>query len=619
MNKEYDVIVVGAGHAGVEAAYAAVRSGARTAMVTLSLDKIGEMSCNPAIGGLAKGQIVCEIDALGGLMGEAADATGIQFRMLNLSKGPAVWGPRAQSDKRRYAQFVRSFLENLNGLDLIEGEAAEIITDQDKIAGIKLSDGRILQTRAVIITSGTFLNGIIHIGEKTFPAGRIGEKPAGLLTDSLKRLGLRIGRLKTGTCPRLMRDTIDFDRCIPQSGDDPAIPFSMLTDQIMGPNVLCHITHTNSQTHKIIRDNLGRAPLYTGQITSTGPRYCPSIEVKIIRFAGKERHQIYLEPESQDYDWIYCNGLSTSIPEGVQEAMIHSIQGLERAKIVQYGYAIEYDFVFPEQLGPDLQCRQIAGLFFAGQINGTSGYEEAAAQGLMAGVNAARFLKNLDPVILGRDQAYIGVMIDDLVTKGIDEPYRMFTSRAEFRLLLRADTAERRLCPVAQSAGILDDRRRQRHLEWENQRQELLSILKNQKIGGDTAEDWLRRPENTWNMLENIFPFPKKRRDREGVGIIEEVGIFDQFDPRIRRQIEADIKYSGYEQKEQKHADKLRKLDAVKLAKNLDYTRVPHLKRESQEKLNAVKPHTLGQASRISGITPADIMVIMIFLKKVDE
>ncbi len=602
MKAEYDVIVVGAGHAGIEAAFAAVRAGARTAMVTLSLDKIGEMSCNPAVGGLAKGQIVCEIDALGGLMGQVADATGIQFRMLNLSKGPAVWGPRAQADKRRYARFARQFLENLNGLDLIEGEAADIVTEEGRVAGIKLSDDRILATRAVVITSGTFLNGIIHIGEKRMPAGRIGEKPAGLLTDSLKRLGLRIGRLKTGTCPRLLRDTIDWDRCDLHGGDDPPIPFSMLTDRITQEQIPCYMTRTNPGTHKIIQDNLDRAPLYTGQITSTGPRYCPSIEVKVVRFGAKEKHQIYLEPESQEYDWIYCNGLATSIPEDLQEAMVHSIAGLERAKIAQYGYAIEYDFIPPEQLGPDLQCRQVPGLFFAGQINGTSGYEEAAGQGLMAGINAVQYLKNLDPLVLHRDQAYIGVMIDDLVTKGVDEPYRMFTSRAEFRLLLRADTAERRLCPVAQEIGILDEPRLKRHLDWEDQRRQLLRILQQQKVQGSTAEDWLCRPENSWQKMEPLLS----------------ADLFAPFDVRIRRQIEADIKYSGYQQKELKAAERLHKLESVKLSRDLDYSAVPGLKRESREQLNAAKPATLGQASRVRGITPADIMVLMIHLKRMN-
>lgn len=600
MRNEYDVIVIGAGHAGIEAAFAAVRAGAQAAVVTLSLDKIGEMSCNPAIGGLAKGQIVCEIDALGGLMGRAVDATGLQFRMLNCSKGPAVWGPRAQADKRRYARFTRAFLEELPGLDLIEGEATEILTEDGRVTGLALADDSRLRTRAVVVTSGTFLNGVIHIGERRFPAGRIGERPADRLTESLKRLGLRIGRLKTGTCPRLSRETIDFARCIEQPGDDVPVPFSMLTDRIAQPPVLCHITHTNARTHAVIRENLDRAPLYTGQITSTGPRYCPSIEVKVVRFGAKERHQIYLEPESAESDWIYCNGLATSIPEDLQEAMVHSIVGLERAKIVQYGYAIEYDFVPPDQLGPDLQSRAVGGLFLAGQINGTSGYEEAAGQGLLSGINAVQYLRGREALVLSRDQAYIGVMIDDLVTKGVDEPYRMFTSRAEFRLLLRADTAPRRLCPVAQALGVLDAERWRRYQAWEDQRAALVSLLDAQRIEGTAAADWLRRPENDWAQLRTRVP----------------EGLLERFDPRVCRQVEADIKYSGYQIREQRAAEKLRQLDAVKLARDLDYHAVSGLKVESREKLNAVRPATLGQASRIRGITPADIMVLMIHLRR---
>jgi tRNA uridine 5-carboxymethylaminomethyl modification enzyme len=598
MKREYDVIVIGAGHAGIEAAYAAVRAGARTAMVTLALDKIGEMSCNPAIGGLAKGQIVCEVDALGGLMGQAIDATGIQFRMLNLSKGPAVWGPRAQADKQKYARYTREFLENLAGLDLVEGEAAEILTDGTKVCGLALADGEILKAGAIVITSGTFLNGLIHIGEKRIPAGRMGEPPAVSLTSSLKKLGLEIGRLKTGTCPRLARDSIDWDRCSLQPGDESPIPFSMLTDRIGREQTPCYATHTNAETHRIIRDNLDRAPLYSGQINSTGPRYCPSIEVKIVRFADKEKHLIYLEPESEEYDWVYCNGLATSIPEDLQEAMVHSIVGLERARIVQWGYAIEYDFVFPNQLGADLQSRVVPGLFFAGQINGTSGYEEAAGQGLMAGVNATRYLKKSDPFILRRDQAYIGVMIDDLVTKGVDEPYRMFTSRAEFRLLLRADTAERRLCPVADEVGILDEPRRRRHEERKAQRETLGKLLTSRRLEGLSAEEWLRRPENTWAKLESAL----------GEGAI------DGFDRFICQQMEADVKYAGYYRRELKAAEKIQKLEAVKLSGDLDFFTVPGIKWESQEKLNAVRPVTLGQASRISGVTPADIMVLMVFL-----
>ncbi len=600
MSREYNVIVIGAGHAGIEAAFAAQRGGADTALITLKREKIGEMSCNPAIGGLAKGHIVCEVDAMGGFIGLAADKTGIQFRMLNRSKGPAVWGPRAQTDKLKYSRFAQQFLQDLDNLDIIEAEAAEILTENNKVIGVRLADDSELHSRAVIVTSGTFLNGLIHIGERQFPAGRINEPPARLLSDSLSQLGIKIGRLKTGTCPRLSADSIDYDKCELQPGDENPIPFSMLTDKIDIEQTPCHITYTNPQTHKIISDNLDRAPLYTGQISSTGPRYCPSIEVKIVRFADKNRHQIYLEPESLEYDWIYCNGLATSIPEDLQEAMVHSIAGLEKAKIVQYGYAIEYDFIFPEQLTADLQSKRIRGLFFAGQINGTSGYEEAAGQGLLAGINALQYIKDKEPIILRRDQAYIGVMIDDLVTKGVNEPYRMFTSRAEYRLLLRADTAERRLTPLAHQLGILDAQRWSIHLERERQREKFRQLLKENRVEGLSAYDWLRRPENSLDELKTRLP----------------ANIFEEIDYRIQYQIVADIKYEGYQKRELKSAEKLRQLERVKLPRDIDYSSIAGLRKEAQEKLTAVKPATIGQASRISGITPADIMVLTISLNK---
>ncbi len=606
MRKEYDVIVIGAGHAGIEAAFVAARGGGRVGLVTIKRDKIGEMSCNPAIGGLAKGHIVCEIDAMGGFMGLAADETGIQFRMLNRSKGPAVWGPRAQADKLKYARFAQEFLQNVKGLEIIEAEAAEILTESFsggaavRVTGIRLADGAELKGRAVIVTSGTFLNGLIHIGTKQIAAGRINEPPAKMLSGSLKRLGIELGRLKTGTCPRLLKESIDYDRCELQLGDENPVPFSMLTQKIDIKQVPCHITYTNRNTHKIINENLDRAPLYTGQISSTGPRYCPSIEVKIVRFADKDRHQVYLEPESLEYDWIYCNGLATSIPEDLQEQMIHSIAGLENAAIVQYGYAIEYDFVFPEQLTADLQSKIVGGLFFAGQINGTSGYEEAAGQGLMAGINALRYINDEEPMILSRAQAYIGVMIDDLVTKGVDEPYRMFTSRAEYRLLLRADTAERRLAPIAHELGILDAERWRIHLERERQRNKFRQILSEYKIEGISAYDWLRRPENRVSDLELYLP----------------KGVLSDIDIRIRNQISADIKYEGYQRRELKAAEKLSQMERIKLPREFDYNSVVGLRKEAQEKLSSVRPATLGQASRISGITPADILVLTIFLKK---
>ncbi|NLX06049.1 MAG: tRNA uridine-5-carboxymethylaminomethyl(34) synthesis enzyme MnmG [Phycisphaerae bacterium] len=597
-SRQFDVAVIGAGHAGAEAAHATARMGLRTALVTLSREKIAEMSCNPAIGGLAKGHIVCEIDALGGLMAQAIDATGIQFRLLNRSKGPAVWGLRAQADKLQYSQYVRQWLEDTANISIIEGEAAEVLVEGGAVCGVELADGQRIGVGAVVITTGTFLNGEIHIGERRCPAGRVGEPAAQRLSGCLERLGLRLGRLKTGTCPRLAKDSIDYDRCEEQPGDAEPMPFSTMTDRIDRRQTPCHITYTNEATHELLRANLGRAPLYTGQIQSTGPRYCPSIEVKIVRFANKGRHQLFLEPESLEYDWVYCNGLATSVPQDVQEAMVHSICGLERARIVQYGYAIEYDYIPPDQLGPTLETRAVRGLFLAGQINGTSGYEEAGGQGLLAGINAARAVQGKEPVILGRDQAYIGVMIDDLVTKGVDEPYRMFTSRAEFRLLLRWDTAERRLTPLGREVGIVDNERWYRYCRRSEQAEALRAALATLRVDGAPAEAWLRRPTASWNE------FVGKSGLRDAAAL----------DPRVVHQVLTDLRYEGYEERELRAARKLRELDKVRLPAELDYQAVRGLKTESREKFIRHRPMTLGQASRITGVTPSDIMVLMVYL-----
>lgn len=598
--KNYDCIVVGAGHAGAEASWAASRLGARTLLITISRDTIAKMSCNPAIGGLAKGQITREIDALGGLMGLAIDATAIQFRLLNRSKGPAVQSPRAQADKYKYKDFVRSMLENADSLTIIEGIVTDIVSENGVAAGVTCKDGSTYHAPAVIVTTGTFLRGIMHMGDRQWPGGRLDEPASNDLSDSLKRLGLALGRLKTGTPARLDGSTVDFDKTQVQQGDEVPIPFSFLNDKIERKQVPCWITWTNEQIHKLLRDNLDRSPMYTGQISATGARYCPSIETKIVRFADRNRHQVFLEPEDENISTIYCNGISTSYPEDIQDKMLAMIPGTENARIVHYAYAIEYDYAPAIQLKANLETRVLPGLFLAGQINGTSGYEEAAAQGLIAGINAVLKLNNSDPLVLGRDQAYIGVLIDDLRTKQIDEPYRMFTSRAEYRLALRSDNADRRLTQIGKSVGLVDDFR------WNKYQQKLADIdrladfLKANRIDGKTLWQLLKQPDSN---------LPDELADRQGVrdmhlasGVIAAACI--------------DAKYEGYLFRQTQQVQAFRKLENIKLPENIDYNSISHLRNEAKEKFSKFKPETLGQAGRIGGITPADITVIQIFMKK---